>query len=69
VHHPVAAALLALSGQIPPDQEGAIFLGELSLARLATHFRDYHPIEPNQAAVNLDADPPAYAEDFMDIKG
>jgi magnesium chelatase family protein len=115
---PIAAALLALSGQIPPDQEGAIFLGELSLdgsvrhvdgilpmtyvakeagytavyvpqadapeaalvegidvypvetlARLATHFRDYHPIEPYTTVVDLDAGPPAYAADFQDIKG
>jgi magnesium chelatase family protein len=115
---PIAAALLSLSGQIPPDQEEAVFLGELSLdgsvrhvdgilpmtyvakeagykavyvpqanapqaalvegidvylvdalARLATHYRDYHPIEPYRAVMDLNADPPAYAADFMDIYG
>jgi len=40
-----------------------------TLARLATHFRDYHPIEPYRTVFDLDADPPAYAADFMDIKG
>ena len=34
---PIAAALLALSGQIPPDQEEAIFLGELSLDGSVRH--------------------------------
>jgi hypothetical protein len=40
-----------------------------TLARLATHFRDYHPIEPYRTVFDLDADPPAYAADFMDING
>jgi magnesium chelatase family protein len=40
-----------------------------TLARLATHFRDYHPIEPYRTVFDLDADPPAYAADFMGIKG
>ena len=40
-----------------------------TLARLVTHFRDYHPIEPCRATLDLDADPPAYAADFQDIKG
>ena len=40
-----------------------------TLARLATHFRDYHPIEPVRTVFDLDADPPAYAANFMDIKG
>ena len=34
-----------------------------------THFRDYHPIEPLRADLNLDAEPLVYAADFMDIKG
>ena len=34
---PIAAALLALSGQIPPDQDEAIFLGELSLDGSVRH--------------------------------
>jgi len=40
-----------------------------SLGRLVTHFRDYHPIEPYRTSIDLDADPPAYAADFQDIKG
>jgi len=40
-----------------------------TLARLVTHFRDYHPIEPCRATLDLDADPPACAADFQDIKG
>ncbi len=40
-----------------------------SLARLVTHFRDYHPIESYRASIDLEADPPAYAADFSDIKG
>jgi hypothetical protein len=40
-----------------------------TLGRLAAHFRDYHPIEPYRATLDLDADPPAYACDFQDIKG
>ena len=49
-----------------------------TLARLVTHFRDYHSIEPCRAALDLDDDtctcvrckcPPAYAADFQDIKG
>jgi len=38
-----------------------------SLARLVTHFRDCHPIEPCRATLDLDADPPAYAADVQDI--
>ena len=115
---PIAAALLALGGQLPADLDGTLFVGELSLdgsvrhvngilpmahlarqlgyksffvpvadapeaaliegidvypvetlARLVTHFRDYHPIEPCRATLDVDADPPAYAADFQDIKG
>jgi magnesium chelatase family protein len=115
---PIAAALLILSGQLPPDLDGALFVGELSLdgsvrhingvlpmahlaremgykslfvpqsdapeaalmdgidvypvdtlARLVTHFRTYHPIEPYRTVFDLDADPPDYAADFCDIKG
>jgi magnesium chelatase family protein len=40
-----------------------------TLARLATHFRDYHPIEPYRAIVDLDADPPAYAAGLVDVCG
>ena len=40
-----------------------------TLARLAAHFRDYHPIEPYRASFDLDCDPPAYACDLQDIKG
>lgn len=40
-----------------------------TLGRLAAHFRDYHPIEPYRATLDLDVDPPAYAADFQDIKG
>ncbi len=40
-----------------------------TLGRLAAHLRDYHPIEPYRADLNLDDDPPPYAADFMDIKG
>ena len=40
-----------------------------TLGRLATHFRDYHPIEPYRATLDLGADPPTYACDFQDIKG
>jgi magnesium chelatase family protein len=40
-----------------------------SLGRLAAHFRDYHPIEPYRATLDLSADPPTYAADFQDIKG
>ena len=40
-----------------------------TLGWLATHFRDYHPIEPYRTVFDLDADPPVYAADFMDIKG
>jgi hypothetical protein len=39
------------------------------LARLVAHFRDYNPIEPYQASLDLNADPPAYAADFVDIYG
>ena len=28
-----------------------------TLARLVTHFRNYHPIEPCRAALDLDAEP------------
>ncbi|OQA44389.1 MAG: Competence protein ComM [Chloroflexi bacterium ADurb.Bin325] len=115
---PIAVALLMLAEQIPPDLDGCLFLGELSLdgslrhvngllpmahlaqelgyravfapqvdapeaalvqgievypvdtlGRLAAHFRNYHPIEPYRASFDLDADPPAYACDFSDIKG
>ena len=115
---PIAAALLILSGQLPPDLDGALFVGELSLdgsvrhvngvlpmahlaselgykslfvpqadapeaalmagidvypvetlGRLATHFRDYHPIEPYRTDFDLDAEPPPYAADYSDIKG
>jgi hypothetical protein len=34
-----------------------------------TRFRDCHPITPSRTVFDLDADPPAYAADFMDIKG
>ena len=40
-----------------------------TLGRLAAHFRDYHPIEPYRATLDLGADPPTYACDFQDIKG
>ena len=40
-----------------------------TLARLVTHFRDYHPNEPCRATLDLDADPPAYAADFQDKNG
>ncbi len=40
-----------------------------TLARLAPHFRDYHPIEPYQAILELDAELPAYAANFQDMKG
>jgi len=40
-----------------------------TLARLVTHFRDYHPIEPCRATPDVDAGPPAYVADFQDIKG
>jgi magnesium chelatase family protein len=40
-----------------------------TLGRLAAHFRDYHPIEPYRAVLDLDADPPTYACDLQDIKG
>ena len=40
-----------------------------TLGGLAAHLRDYHPIEPYRATLDLDAAPPAYAADFMDIKG
>ena len=115
---PIAAALLALSGQLPAELDEVLFVGELSLdgtvrhvegilpmtyvakeagykcifvpqadapeaalvegidvypleslGRLVTHFRDYHPIEPYRASIDLEADPPAYAADFQDIKG
>ncbi|PKO22184.1 MAG: magnesium chelatase [Chloroflexi bacterium HGW-Chloroflexi-1] len=115
---PIAAALLALSGQLPADLDDALFVGELSLdgsvrhingilpmahlarelgyksifvpqsdapeaalmdgidvypvetlARLVTHFRDYHPIEPYRTEMDLDVEPPDYAADFQDIKG
>jgi hypothetical protein len=36
---------------------------------LVTRFRDCHPITPSRTVFDLDADPPAYAADFMDIKG
>ena len=115
---PIAAALLALSGQIPPDLDSVLFVGELSLdgsvrhvegvlpmahlareqgykaifvpqadapeaaliegidvypvdtlARLVTHFRDYHPIEPYRNTMDLDVDPPSCAADLQDLKG
>jgi magnesium chelatase family protein len=40
-----------------------------TLGRLVAHLRDYNPIEPYRAALDLDGDPPAYAADFKDIKG
>ena len=40
-----------------------------TLARLVTHFRNYHPIEPCRAALDLDAEPRSYAADFQNIKG
>ena len=40
-----------------------------TLARLVTHFRDYHPIEPCRATLDLDAEPPVCAADIQDIKG
>lgn len=40
-----------------------------TLARLVSHFHDYYPIEPYWTVIDLDADPPAYAADFTDIKG
>jgi len=40
-----------------------------TLARLVTHFGDYHPIEPCRTTLDLGADRPAYAADFQDIKG
>ena len=40
-----------------------------TLSRLAAHLRDYNPIEPYRATFDLEADPPAYAADFSDIKG
>ncbi len=40
-----------------------------TLGRLAAHLRDYHPIEPYQANLDLDSEQPAYAVDFSDIKG
>jgi magnesium chelatase family protein len=40
-----------------------------TLGRLAAHLRDYHPIEPYTTTLDLEADPPAYAADFSDIKG
>jgi magnesium chelatase family protein len=115
---PIAAALLALSGQLPVDLDSAVFVGELSLdgtvrhvegvlpmahfareqgykaiyvpqadapeaalvegievypvdslGRLVTHFRDYHPIQPYHADLNLDADPLTYVTDYQDVKG
>ena len=115
---PIAVALLILAEQIPPDLDGALFLGELSLdgsvrhvngilpmahlaselgyksvfvpqadapeaaliegitvypvealGRLAAHLRDYHPIEPYRATLDLAAETPTYAADFQDIMG
>ena len=40
-----------------------------TVARLVTHFCEYHRIEPCRATLGLDADPPAYAAAFQDIKG
>jgi len=40
-----------------------------TLARLVTHFRDYHPIEPCRAILDFDAEPPASAADFRDLQG
>ncbi len=40
-----------------------------TLGRLAAHLRDYNPIEPYRATLDLSADPPVYAADFSDIKG
>ena len=107
---PIAAALLALGGQLPADLDSSRIVGEPSLngsvrqiagilplahlaqehgckslfvpvadapeaaliqgidvypvetlARLVTHFRDYHPIEPCRATLDVDAEPPGYA--------
>ncbi len=115
---PIAVALLSVSGQLPAELDGALFLGELSLdgtvrhvngvlpmahlahelgykalfvpqadapeaalvegidvypvdtlGHLAAHLRDYNPIEPYRTTLDLSADPPVYAADFMDIKG
>ena len=115
---PIAVALLILAEQIPPDLDGALFLGELSLdgsvrhvngilpmahlaselgyksvfvpqadapeaaliegitvypvdalGRLAAHLRDYHPIEPYRATLDLVSEAPVYAADFQDIMG
>jgi len=40
-----------------------------TLARLVTHFRDYHPIEPCRATLDVDAEPPPYGADLQDTKG
>jgi magnesium chelatase family protein len=40
-----------------------------TLAALAAHLRDYHPIDPYHTELDLAADPPPYAADFQDIKG
>ncbi len=115
---PIAVALLIVAGQVSPDLDTFLFLGELSLdgsvrhvngvlsmahlaqeqgykgvfvpqadapeaaliegidvypvdtlGHLVAHLADYNPIEPYRANLDLDADPPAYAADFRDIKG
>ena len=39
-----------------------------SLGRLAAHLRDYNPIEPYRATLDLDIDPAVYATDYQDVK-
>ncbi len=40
-----------------------------TLGRLVARFRDYNPIEPYRAQLDLEAEPPVNAADFQDIKG
>ena len=40
-----------------------------TLARLAAHFRDYHPIEPYRTSLDFESSSAPYACDFQDIKG
>jgi len=40
-----------------------------TLARLVTHFRDYHSIKPCRATLDLDAERPACAAGISDTKG
>jgi magnesium chelatase family protein len=40
-----------------------------TLARLAAHFRDYHPIEPYRTSLDFESQSAPYACDFQDIKG